>query len=72
MFEEYPPLLSVAQCCDILSVEKHSIYKLIATQKLDGIRVGEKVWRIPKESLIYYVLNESGITIDKENVYDYI
>lgn len=72
MFEEYPPLLSVTQCCELLDVEKHSIYTLISSQKLDAVRIGEKVWRIPKESLIFYVLNESGICVDKEEIYDYI
>lgn len=72
MFDEYPLFLSVAQCCEILSVEKHSIYELIQSGKLKAIRGNTKIWRIPRTSLALYCLSESGITIEEETIDDYI
>lgn len=72
MFDNYPEYLSVAQVCDILSVEKHSVYRLINNGRISAIRSGEKLWRIPKNSLALYVLNESGIPVELEDVNDYI
>ena len=72
MFDEYPPFLSVSQCCEILSVEKHAIYQLIESKQLDAIRPNGKLWRVSKKSIILFVLRESGIEVDEETIYDYI
>lgn len=72
MFDEYPPFLSVPQCCEALSVEKHAVYQLIANKQLDARRSNEKLWRISKKSLILYVLKQSGIEVDEEAIYDYV
>lgn len=68
MFENYPDFLSVSQVCEILTVEKHAIYELINNGKLNAIRLSKKQWRIPKDSLVKYVLNESGIAVELEDV----
>lgn len=72
MLENYPNFLTTADCCEILLVEKHAIYKLIEAGELEAIRINERNWRITKDSLIYYTLRSSGLDIDKEETYDYI
>jgi len=72
MFENYLPFMSVSEVCEILMIEKHSVYKLIANGKLSAIRCGSKTFRISKDSLIKYVLSESGIEIDSLEVNDYV
>jgi excisionase family DNA binding protein len=72
MFDNYPPLLTTTECCELLSVEKHAIYRLIDEGELQAVKINEKIWRISKDSLIYYTLKASGIDIDKEDIHDYI
>lgn len=72
MFDNYPPYLSVSEVCEILSIEKHTVYQLIAEQKLKAIRVNDKLWKISRNDLAYYVLNESGIPVEMEDIDDYI
>lgn len=72
MFENYPEYLSTENCCEILSVEKHAIYQLIADGELQATRIKDRNWRITKESLIYYILRASGLDIDKEDINDYV
>ena len=71
MFQEYPDYLSVSQVCEILAVETHAVYQLI-NNKINAIRTNGKLWRIPKNSLIMYVLTESGIDVKQEEINDYI
>ncbi len=68
MFDNYPNVLTVAECCEILEVGNHTIYQLIAEGKIRAYRVGEKIWRIPRTSLAAYVLNQSGLEVEEEDV----
>lgn len=72
MFENYSHFLSVSEVCEILMIEKHSVYRLIAEGKVSGIRCGAKTFRISKDSLIKYVLSESGIEITPEEADEYV
>ena len=72
MFNEYPPFITIAECCEILSVERHSVYKLIEEGKIQALRTNDKIWRIPRNSLAKYCLSESGILVDEEEINDYI
>lgn len=60
MLDEYSTLLTVQEACDLLMVGKNTIYELIKTQKIKGFRTG-RIWKIPKSSMIEYILTESGL-----------
>ena len=72
MFDEYPITLTVAQCCEILGVGNHTIYRLIEEGRLSARRVGEKMWRIPRTALAKFVLKESGIEVSETEVDNYV
>ena len=62
MFENYGSYMSTRDCCDALMVGKNTIYKLIREGELSGSRIGVRLWRVSKESLINYIKKQSGIT----------
>ena len=71
MFETLPDLLTISECCEILGVGNHTVYSLINEGKIRACRVGSKMLRVPKTSLAVYVLKESGIEVEEEEVGDY-
>ena len=48
--EQVPVVLTAAEVMDILGVGKNTIYRLLNTKKLCGVRIGRS-WRITKEAL---------------------
>lgn len=60
LFEQYDEILSTEEACEALKVGMNSLYQLLQSGTLKGYRNG-RVWRIPKESLIVYVLGQSGL-----------
>ena len=52
MYEEYleKELLTVDETMEILYLGRNTVYGLLRTGELKGIKFG-KVWRIPKESI---------------------
>ena len=48
--EQVPVVLTTAEVMDILGVGKNTIYRLLNTKKLRGVRIGRS-WRITKEAL---------------------
>jgi excisionase family DNA binding protein len=48
--EQVPVVLTAAEVMDILGVGKNTIYRLLNTKKLRGVRIGRS-WRITKEAL---------------------
>ena len=60
LFEQYDSILNTEDACDALKVGKNALYQLLQTGQLKGYRNG-RVWRIPKESLVAYVLGQSGL-----------
>ena len=55
MFEQYDDILTAEEACDALRIGSNALYALLASGELKGFRNG-RVWRIPKQSLIDYVL----------------
>ena len=55
MFEQYPDILTVEEACEALRIGYNAIYSLLMSGKLRAYRNG-RIWRIPKESLIEFVL----------------
>lgn len=60
MFEEYSDVLTVEDACEALRIGYNAIYDLLRSGKLKGYRNG-RVWRIPKESVKQYILENAGL-----------
>ncbi len=71
MFESYAEWMSTTDVCEALSVEKHAVYQLIIEGEVKAIKLNQN-YRISRDSLIEYVLRQSGIEVSKEELYDYI
>ena len=50
----YPPVLSVKQVAQILSVSQNTAYALIRSKQIHSIRVGRS-YRIPLDAVIKYL-----------------
>ena len=60
MFEQYPDILTVEKVCEALRMDYNAVYDLLNDGKLKAYKNG-RVWRIPKESLVKYVLENSKL-----------
>ena len=60
MFQEYPDVLDVETVCEMLSVGHNTVYDLLNTGKLKGMRFG-RVWKISKQAVIEFVLERSRL-----------
>ena len=60
MFEQTEDLLTVLEACELLKIGRGAIYPLLATGQLKAFRNG-RVWRIPKEAVIQYIRQSSGL-----------
>ena len=54
--EHMPVVLTPAEAMDILGVGKNTMYRLLNSGQLKGIRVG-RCWRITEASLDQFLLN---------------
>lgn len=48
--ERLPVVLTAAEAMDILGVGKNTMYRLLKSGELEGVRVGRS-WRIPESSI---------------------
>ena len=53
-FKYYPPVLSVDEVAEILSITPKTVRNLIKSGEITGIRVG-RLLRIPKYRLVQYL-----------------
>ena len=60
MFEQYPDILTVEETCEALRMGYNAVYELLNEGKLTAYKNG-RVRRIPKESLVRYVLEKSKL-----------
>ena len=54
MFEDYPDVCSVDEACEALTIGKNTIYKLLNTHELEGLRIGN-TWKVPRDSLRRFI-----------------
>ena len=59
MYEEYleRELLTVDETMEILYLGKNTVYELLRSGELEGVRFG-RIWRIPKESIRELVMKK--------------
>ena len=60
MFEQNPDILTVEEVCEAMRMGFNAVYDLLNEGKLKAYKNG-RVWRIPKESLVKYVLENSKL-----------
>lgn len=58
MFEEYPDVFDVETVCEMLRVGHNTVYDLLNTGKLKGIRFG-RIWKISKQAVIEFIAENS-------------
>lgn len=58
MFEQYPDIMTASNVALEMRVSKNRVYELLAAGQLRGFREGH-TWKIPKLSLINYVMERS-------------
>lgn len=60
MLEAYYDILSVEEVCEALRIGANQAYDLLNSRKLKGYKQG-RVWKIPKQALIEYIVEQSKI-----------
>ena len=60
MLSEYPDILTTDEACEALRIGYNALYDLLQTGKLKAYRNG-RLWRIPKKSVIEYILEQSKL-----------
>ena len=60
MFEEYDDLLDVEAVQKMLHISRSRLYDLLHSGRIKGYQQG-RVWRIPKQSVVQYIKDCSGI-----------
>ena len=60
MFEQYPDILTVEEVCEALRMGYNAVYDLLNEGKLKAYKYG-RVWRIPKESLKEFILENAKL-----------
>ena len=60
MLSEYPDILTTDEACEALRIGYNALYDLLQSGKLKAYRNG-RLWRIPKKSVIEYILEHSKL-----------
>lgn len=54
MFTDLPDILTTKQVCEALGISKNTLYSLLHDQQIIGFKIGDRMWRIKKESIVSY------------------
>ncbi|MCI2000590.1 MAG: helix-turn-helix domain-containing protein [Clostridia bacterium] len=55
MLDEYPDILNSKEVMEILGISKNTLYELIKDGEIPAVRLGKKLWRIHKKSLLKFI-----------------
>jgi len=55
MFEKEPEIMTFKECQALLKIGKNTLLNLIHNEDIEAFRIGNR-WKIPKESVIKYIL----------------
>ncbi|WP_288185210.1 helix-turn-helix domain-containing protein [uncultured Sporomusa sp.] len=61
MYEQYSDIVTVDEFCEMLSIGKNAAYQLLSSGQVKAFRYN-RVWKIPKQAVVEYVLRESRLT----------
>lgn len=54
-----PSMMSIQQVSSLLNVTYHTVFKWIQLGELPAVRLGSKIWRVPKESLLDFIKEDN-------------
>lgn len=55
MFDSYSDLMGIKEACELLQISRPTLINILNSGKLQGCKVGKKVWRIPKKNIEKYI-----------------
>ena len=53
--ENLVEMMTIQEVADLLNVTYHTVFKWIQNGELHAVRVGRKVWRVPKPSYLEFL-----------------
>lgn len=60
MFESYDDILTIEEVAELLKIGMTQAYRIVRSGSLKGYKEG-KDWKIPKQALINYVVQQSRL-----------
>ena len=60
MFESYDDILTIEEVAELLRIGMTQAYQIVRSGSLKGYKEG-KDWKIPKQALINYVMEQSHL-----------
>lgn len=60
MFESYDDILTIEEVAELLRIGMTQAYRIVRSGSLKGYKEG-KDWKIPKQALINYVMEQSHL-----------
>ena len=60
MLDSYADVLTTEEACEALRIGYNALYDLLQSGKLKAYRNG-RVWRIPKQSIIEFIIEQSKL-----------
>lgn len=60
MFKEYADFMTARKAMDALGIGKNLMYRLLNNGEIKAVRVGGKVWRISRKSLVEYAKSHTN------------
>ena len=61
MLDQYEPIMTVQEVCEVLMVGKNTVYALIKEGKVESFRTG-RTWKIKRDALSDFIRSEAGIS----------
>lgn len=58
MDNDFSPLITIDELCELLMIGRNAAYKLLTSGKIKSFRIG-RVWKIPRDSLTDYIKEQS-------------
>ena len=59
MNNEFNPLITLDELCEVLMIGKNTAYKLLASGEIKSFRLGRN-WKIPRDSVAEYIRKQSN------------
>ncbi len=60
MDNDFSPLITIDELCELLMIGRNAAYKLLTSGKIKSFRIG-RVWKIPRDSLTDYIKQQSNL-----------
>ena len=52
--DKYPDMMTVDDIADLFNIGKAKVYNMLNSKEIIGVKMGKKVWRVPKQNIIDY------------------